>query len=341
VTGRPFVSVIIPCRNEEDFIGPCIEAILANDYPSDKLEVLVIDGMSEDRTRDVLNRYRARHPAVSLSDNPKRTIPCALNLGLATAKGDVIMRMDAHAVCPRNYISECVRHLHEYGVDAVGGRLLTVPRTPSLVGHAIASALSVPFGVGNSNFRVAPSGGDTRPRLVDTAVFGCWRRELFDRVGGWNETLSRSEDVEFNRRLARFGGKILMVPSLVCHYYARSELTSFVRHAFANGRWALLPFKYVRGVPVLLRHLAPLALVVALAATAFLAFLSKALVPLFAAVAGAYLLANLSSSAMIAIQHRDARYMAIMPVVFGALHISYGLGSLVGLAEVVGAKAAR
>lgn len=336
----PFVSIIIPCRNEEQFIGPCLEAILANDYPRDKLEVLVIDGMSEDETRDVVNRYRAEYRSISLHENPRKAIPHALNLGLANAKGDVIMRMDAHAVCPSNYISECVRHLREDGVDSVGGRLVTVPRIPSALGKAIAKALSVPFGVGNSSFRVAPSAGAGQPRLVDTAVFGCWRRDLFDRIGGWNEKLDRSEDVEFNRRLARQGGKILMVPSIVCQYYARSDLRSLARHAFVNGRWAVLPFKYARGVPVAARHLVPLALVSALVTIGLLAGVSKLFLPLFAGVAGAYALANLAASALIALRERDARYLATMPVVFGVLHISYGLGSLMGVAEVVGAKVA-
>ncbi|RJQ16380.1 MAG: glycosyltransferase family 2 protein [Nitrospiraceae bacterium] len=323
----PPVSVIIPCRNEEKFIEGCLDSIAASDYPKDNLEVLVIDGMSGDATRDIIRRCIQRSPFIKLLDNPKRITPCALNTGIRHAKGEIIVRMDAHARYERDYISKCVRYLNEYDADNVGGTMITLPRDNTVVGKAIVTALSHRFGVGNSAFRTGAKG----PKWVDTVFGGCYRREIFERIGLFNEELVCSQDMEFNKRLKREGGRILLVPEIISYYHARSDFKSFVRHNFRNGVWAIVPFIYTDAMPVSLRHIIPVFFVAGLFGSAALSFYSMPFLWLFYMIGVPYFLANLYFSGAIAVERLDFRYALLMPVVFASLHIPYGLGSVKGL----------
>ena len=182
---RPLVSVIVPSRNEAHRIGPCLESILGNDYPSDRLEILVVDGMSDDGTRTVVESFGARFPQLRLVSNDRKITPAALNLGIAAAQGSVIVRMDAHVEYPRDYISALVALLEESGADNVGGVCRTLPANDSPIARAVALGMSHPLGVGNSHFRI----GTSENRWVDTVPFGCYRREVFDRIGTFDEEL--------------------------------------------------------------------------------------------------------------------------------------------------------
>ncbi len=199
----PFVSVIIPCRNEEDAIGPCLDSILQNDYPKDRLQVLVVDGMSSDDTRSALKPYLEQYSFIRLLDNPRRQTPAALNIGIAAAKGDVIMRMDAHYQYPTHYVSRLVHWLQESEADNVGGILQMEPANDSAMARAIAAAVTHPFGIGNAYYRL----GVSKPRAVDTVPFGCYRSEVFERIGKFDEELLRNQDLEFNLRLRKRGGR--------------------------------------------------------------------------------------------------------------------------------------
>ena len=194
----PLVTIVIPCRNEEDWIGPCLDSILQNDYPKDRLDVLVIDGMSNDGTRSALQPFLEQHSSIRLLDNPQKTTPAALNVGIAAAQGEVIMRMDAHYEYPTNYISRLVHWLQESGADNVGGVLRMEPATDAPMARAIAVAVTHPFGIGNAYYRL----GVSKPRSVDTVPFGCYRREVFERIGNFDEDLLRNQDLEFNLRPA-------------------------------------------------------------------------------------------------------------------------------------------
>jgi glycosyltransferase involved in cell wall biosynthesis len=242
----PFVSIIIPCRNEERFIGSCLESIIANDYAKEKLEVLAIDGMSEDGTQAVIENYSKEYPWIRLFKNPKKITPVALNMGIMTSKGEIIIWMSAHNQYEKNYISCSVENLNKYGADNVGGVMKTLPRLDDFIGHAIVASLSHRFGVGNSYFRVRTN----EPKWVDTVFGGCYRREVFDRVGFFNENLVRGQDMEFNLRLKKAGGKTLLVPDIVSNYYARSDIKSFCKHNWTNGLWAILPFLYSPIMPI-------------------------------------------------------------------------------------------
>jgi cellulose synthase/poly-beta-1,6-N-acetylglucosamine synthase-like glycosyltransferase len=331
----PFVSVIIPCRNEAGFLGACLDSILASDYPGGRMEVVIADGMSTDGSREILENYSRRFPHVRAVDNPARVTPAALNRAIAAARGEVIVRMDAHAVIARDYLRRAVAHLQRSGADNVGGAMRTLARDRGPFATPVRLALSHRFGVGNSHFRTQASGGASGPRWVDTVFGGCWRREVFERVGGFNERLARGQDMEFNLRLARAGGRILLAPDLHSYYYARATLASFCRHSWTNGVWAMLPFAYSPVLPVRWRHLAPMAFVAALAAS----FAGPAWLP--AAVATPYLAASLGVSAAIAYKERRARLAALLPVAFAVLHLSYGAGSLWGAFRLAGMAASN
>lgn len=331
----PLVSVVIPCLNEEAVIGKCLDSLLGSDYSKDSIEVWVADGMSDDRSREIILEYSRRFPFIHLIDNRKRTQQAALNLGIRHARGDLIIRMDAHCAFAENYISECVRHLNVWGADNVGGRLITMPRENTVLGRAIAMAMSEPFGVGNSRFRVRRDPGDVEPRWVDTVPYSCYRREVFERIGVFNEQLDRSEDAEFHRRMRDAGCKTLFVPSIVSYYYARSDLKSFWSHSLDNGYWAVIPTFYTGRLVVSLRHLVPLLFVTGLLALGMLAAVLPSLVTPFFLLVGCYGLVNAWVSVVLSVREGDLRYLPVLILVFAALHVGYGLGSLRSVGQLV------
>lgn len=322
-----FVSIIIPCRNEEKFIGMCLDSILVNDYPKDRVEVLVVDGMSEDRTRRIVEEYAARHAFIKLLDNPKKITPAALNTGIRNAKGDVIMRMDAHNFYPSNYISGLVACLVKTRADNVGGIWITRPANDTPMAHAIAVALSHPFGVGNAYFRISAA----KPRWVDTVPFGCYRKETFDRIGMFDEELVRNQDDEFNMRLIRRGGRILLVPEIFSCYHPRDSLHKLWRMYFQYGYFKPLVARKVGGV-FTFRQVIPavfvLGLLVSGALAPWTAYGGRAL----GAIVFAYVVADLGSSICVGFQ-RGVRCALAIPVVFPVLHLSYGLGFLKGVLD--------
>ena len=326
-----FVSIIIPCRNEEKYIGQCLDSVIANDYPEDRLEVLVVDGMSEDGTRGIVERYAQRYPFIRLLDNNKKITPAALNTGIKHAKGEIIIRMDAHSIYREDYISKCVQYLNEYDADSVGGIWITKPRNNTFIAKAITLALSHIFGVGNAHYRI---GYSKEPRLVDTVPYGSYRKEAFEKIGFFDEELPRSEDIDFNLRLRKAGGKILLVPEIVIYYYTRSTLKSFCKHYFENGVLTTYFLKYGKKA-FSWRHLVPFVFVSSLIGLGALSFFSQIFLWLFLFILGSYALTNAYFSIKITAKEKDFRYLFAMPLIFATLHIGYGLGSLLGLLKVL------
>jgi succinoglycan biosynthesis protein ExoA len=325
------LSVIIPCRNERAFLGRCLDSILASDYPADRMEVIVVDGMSDDGTRGLITDYITRDARVRMIDNPRRITPCALNLAIAASRGKIIARVDAHALIAPDYLSKCVHYLATTDASNVGGCMRTFAQSIGQFSHAIIAAISHRFGVGNSYFRI----GSPQARWVDTVFGGCWRREVFDRVGMFNQRLERSQDIEFSMRLKAAGGKTLLAPDIRSDYYARSDLASFWRHNYLNGQWAVLPFLYSDVIPVSLRHLIPLIFVASLVIAA--AMFPWTMIPM-ALVAMPYAIVNLFASIHATCRTRRPSFLFQMPLVFASLHVAYGLGSLTALWKVIRAK---
>ncbi len=304
----------------------CLDSILANDYPKDRLEVLILDGMSEDRTRSIAEDFAKSYPFIRLVENRKRTIPAAMNTGIRHAKGEVVIKLDAHSLYAANHISACVRYQKEYGAANVGGVWRILPGAATAIAEAIVQALASSFGSGNAHVKV----GAKEPRWADSAAFGCWRKNTLEKIGGWNEKLAGSSDMDLNARLKDAGGRILLVPDIQISYFADSDLRSFWLHNFADGVWATYVLKF-RSKAWAWRHWVPLAFVSSLIGLATLAFFLPALWWAFLAIAGAYAMANLAASVRISVRERKPEYLPTLPLVFAVRHIAHGLGALFGL----------
>ena len=320
----PVVSVIIPMRNEERYIEGCLRSLAAQEYPRDRLEVLLVDGASTDRSREAAERVAAREGLpLTVIENPDRTTACGLNLGIARARGEVIVRIDAHAEAGSGFLREAVSVLRESGADVVGGPIDSAGR--GLVGRAIAAAMSSPFGVGSAVFRYSH-----REQETDTVAFPAYRRDVFQRAGLFAEDVDGGEDDEFHFRLGELGARILLTPRITTIYHPRESLAGLWRQYFGYGRakvrvLALHPSK------ARARHLIPAAFATALAVSATAAAALRG--PFLAAPAvavGAYGVASLAASVAVA-RRRGWRLLPVLPVAFACLHMGYGLGFLSGL----------
>jgi glycosyltransferase involved in cell wall biosynthesis len=321
------VSIIIPCRNEEGYIEGCLDSILASDYPQDQLEVLVVDGRSSDRTREILTGYCATHGSVSLLDNPQGTTPSALNVAIRAATGDIIIRMDAHVLYPPDYVSRLVRASEETGAENVGGVLQTMPADDTPVSRAIALGMSHRFGVGNAHFRI----GVSERTEVDTVPFGCFRREIFTRFGLFDEELIRNQDDEFNFRLTSGGGRVLLLPDVSCRYFARRSLAQLAQMYYQYGYFKPLVARKI-GRVMTVRQLIPAMLILGLLSSAVLGISFPA-----ARVGFSFLVSLYGSLVLVcalpALLSQGPRCAAALMAVFPILHFSYGIGFLLGIRD--------
>lgn len=319
------ISIIIPCRNEKNFISACLQSIVENDYPKDHLEVLVVDGMSEDGTRDIILELTEKYFFIKMLDNPKKITPCALNIGIKNARGEIIMRMDAHNIYPPNYISDLIAWLEKSGADNVGGICITKAANDTPKAQAIALALSHPFGVGNAYFRI----GSSEPRWVDTVPFGCYRREVFERIGLFDEELVRNQDDEFNLRLKKSGGKILLIPQIVSYYFARDSLIKLWRMYWQYGYFKPLVARKIGGI-LTFRQIVPGIFVASLSSCLISGIFIYSTFKIFYILIGSYLITNMVTS-LTAAPKINFRTKLWLMISFPILHFSYGLGYLKGI----------
>jgi glycosyltransferase involved in cell wall biosynthesis len=329
---RPLVSIVVPCRNEVAYIGPMLDSVLANDYPHARLEILIVDGMSDDGTRAIIVEYAGRYPFIRLLDNPRRITPCGLNLGISGARGEVIVRMDAHAHYPPNYVADLIDWLERTGADYVGGAWVTLPADATPTARAIAAVLAHPFGIGNSRYRL----GTNRVREVDTLPFGCFRRELFQRAGLFDEELVRNQDEEFSFRVIRAGGRILLVPGVVSSYYARRSLRQLGRMFYQYGFFKPAVALKV-GRIMTLRQLVPPLFVLSILVTVLAAPWLAAARALASLILGAYLVLTGGCALVLGWRHGARVGLAALGA-FAITHLCYGYGFLRG---VVAAPRAR
>ncbi|HOI91875.1 MAG TPA: glycosyltransferase family 2 protein [Candidatus Rifleibacterium sp.] len=326
------VTVIIPCRNEKKFIKPLLESVNKMDYPSNKLEVIVVDGMSDDGTREIVADYAKRYSNIKILDNPAKVVPHALNAAIAVASGDVIIRMDVHALYPSDYISVLVDALAKTGGDNVGACCETLPASDSLIATAIALAGSHPFGVGNSTFRLLNESSE--PVLVDTVPFGCFPKEVFKRFGLFDEELIRNQDNEFNERILKNGGKIFLIPSLKIKYFARENYTKLWKMFYQYGYFGpLVDLKL--GKRTRPRRYIPSIFVLSLILPFLLGFFRPSLRKLSCVAFLLHAFVNSIVSSLISIRQRNLRLIPYLLCAFLVSHLSYGVGYLRGYFDFV------
>lgn len=326
---KPFISIIIPCRNEEAFISKCLDTLLANDYPKDKIEFFVIDGLSTDNTLNIVKDYLSKFPFIKIFQNPKKVFPAAVNIGIKESRGDLIFIVGAHATYDPDYFSKCVENSLKNNADNVGGVLKTVPVNNDLAGSLISFVLSNYFGVGNSKFRT----GSSDILEVDTVFGGCYKKEVFQKYGMFIENLTSTSDYEFNKRIKQQGARILLIPDIEVTYFTRSTVQKFIKNNLRNGFWAIYPIALTNNLPVSLRHFVPLIFVMAMVLLLILSIKWSFFIQVLLALLTFYLISSLFFS----IRSVDKKYHLIpfLPIVFFILHLTYGLGSLWGAIRVI------
>ena len=325
-----FVTVICPVYNEEKFIEKCFNSILKQDYPHDNIELFFVDGRSTDNTREIINRLSNEYGFVKLLDNPFKVVPHALNIGIKQSKGEVIIRIDGHCEYPQNYISTLVRFLYELEADNVGALVNTLSVDHKAKSKAIACAISHWFGVGNSYFRI----GINNVREVDTVPFGCFKREVFDKIGLFDEDLIRNQDDEFNARIINNGGKIFIIPELVIDYHARDTIGKVFKMYFQYGLFKPLVNKKL-GKPATIRQFVPVLFVFTLLSGILLSFFSNIFFVLLLLFLSVYLIVSLFVSLNLAIQNKRIGLLLYLPLIFFVIHFSYGFGYFKGLYNLV------
>lgn len=310
----PLVSIVLPIRNEEAYIRRCLEAVLGQDYPAGRMEILVVDGMSTDATRTIVAEFARADGRIRLIDNPKQIVTSAINIGIRNARGEIVVRVDGHAVIDRDYVSECVRALDDTGADNVGGPMRS--KGLGFWGDAVARAMASPFG------RPAKYHHATEMMETDTVFLGAFRRTVFDRVGLFDESLPVNEDYELNYRIRRSGGKVVFVPTIRWDYYNRSTLAGLFRQYFKYGKGKAV---VVRRNPTSTkpRHLVAPAFVLALTGALALALTGR-WQPL-AALLGLY---GLASAVFTRGASKGAGLLKASSVAlcFAAMQIGWGLG---------------
>jgi glycosyltransferase involved in cell wall biosynthesis len=327
----PFISVIVPCRNEEKFIGTMLENIINQDYNKSSLEVLVIDGISTDTTPEIIQNIAKQHHFIKYFENKAKQVSSALNLGIKLAKGEIIVRMDVHCFYPANYISTLAYYLRKTNADNVGGVIVTVPADDSSKSVAIANVMSSAFGVGNSYFRI---GIDTI-RNVDTVPFGCFRKEIFSKIGMFDTELVRNQDDEFNGRIIKSGGKVVLVPDLKIIYYARNSILKLFTMFYQYGLFK--PLVNIKlGSPATIRQFFPLLFVIyMLSIFPVILLLPKIWSIVYLSILDLYILLNVFFSVKLAIKNSKLPLLLYFPVCFFLIHISYGIGYLLGIVRFV------
>ncbi|MBR4267255.1 MAG: glycosyltransferase [Bacteroidales bacterium] len=324
------LSVICPIYNEEKYIAKCIDSVLKQDYPKEDMEIFFIDGMSGDRTVQIVNEYCVKYPFIKLLENPHRVVPYAMNIGIKASKGEVILRLDGHCEYPQNYFSCLVDNLKKYDADNVGGVFITLPCNETNISYAIAECLKNPFGMGNSLHRI----GAKENVKTDSVPFGCFKREVFDKVGLYDEELIRNQDDELNARIIKNGGSIYLIPTLGIKYFVRDKVAKVRKMFYQYGLFKPLVNKKL-GQAATVRQFVPPLFVAALICGLALSFFSKIFLWLYLAFLTLYFAIGIFMGIKSAKSTKRASMIFLMPWIFFNVHLSYGWGYWVGLFKVL------
>lgn len=321
---KPFVSIIVPCYNEQATIRFLLDAVLAQTYPRTQMEVILADGLSRDKTREVTASFQREHPELSLQvvDNHRRSIPSALNLAIRAARGEIIIRLDAHSMPIPEYVERCVAALSDGRGANVGGVWEIRPGSPGWLPESIALASAHPLGVGDALYRLAP-----RARAVDTVPFGAFHRRLIAEIGGFDETLLSNEDYEFNARVRRAGGKVWLDPQIRSVYFARGSLPALAKQYWRYGFWKLrMLLRYPKTLRW--RQALPPLFVLSLIGLALLSFRYPSAQLALAFELLIYLAALVLAGVDAAIRRRKPLLLPGLTAAIAVMHLAWGSGFL-------------
>ena len=316
----PMITVIAPCLNEVRFIEDNLRSILQGDYPHNRMELLAVDGMSTDGTRQIIQKMAEQDSRLKLLDNPGKIQAIGMNIGIKAARGEYIVRIDCHADYASDYVSKCIEVAMRTKAQCVGGYTKTLPFSQTKTANAIMAANTSKFGVGNSEYR---STGDERE--VDTVQFGTFPKKLFEEIGLYDSRLVRNEDTELNARIHRQGGRIVVSPEIKFNYYSRGTFRGLWKQGFNNGLWH--PYTiWLIGYGPGIKHFIPMCFVLGLSVFAVGAFLWLPIVGVFAGYLSLYLLTAGLFALARASKSKISAFLGLWAYV--VLHLSYGLGTL-------------
>jgi glycosyltransferase involved in cell wall biosynthesis len=326
-----FVSLVCPVYNEEKHIAQCLDSILGQTY-SGNIEILLVDGFSSDRTRKIIHSYCLKHSNIILLNNPIRFTPVSLNIGVKQARGEYVIRIDAHSIYPNNYIETLIHSFIQLNADNVGCVIKTLPATNSIKCRSIAYVLSHPFGVGNSYFRI----GTSQILKVDTVPFGCFKRSLFEKIGLFDEELLVNQDDEFNSRIIKNGGEIYLLPDISVNYLARDSIYKTIRMFYQYGLYKPLVNSKI-GATTTIRQIFPLLFLLGICLGPFIGLFYSTIFFLYFFILFLYFFIAIyfSINSLNKIRERVVLYM---PILFFMVHISYGYGYLLGQIKVLFGK---
>jgi glycosyltransferase involved in cell wall biosynthesis len=325
----PVISIIISSRNEEKFIGKCLDSIINQTYPKDKLELLVIDGMSTDKTRELVKEYIQRNPFINLFENPRKITPFAMNIGIKNSSGDVIVLVNAHSLLDKDFLKNSILYLNRTGADAVGGMLDSINKESSSVAKAIPIATDSIFGAGGRRYRSRLQEGFVR----DTLPYCAYRRDLIDKIGWIDEDLIRDQDEEFNYRILKSGGKIYYTPQIKSYLFIRPSLRKLWKQHFQYGYFKPLVAQKVGGV-LTWRQTIPSIFVSSLFITGLFSFFIRYSLWGFLLILGSYIGVNLFFSVILSIKE-DFKLFPFIAISFATLHVSYGVGYIKGIFDFI------
>jgi len=318
----PLVSIVIPCYNEEKYISACLQSIVGQSYLADLIEVIVVDGNSNDNSVAIVQKYFGKLHQLAQLKNPQKITPISLNIGVKSASGEIIVILGAHSFIHNDFVKNAVLALEDTDAVCVGGPIKNIGK--SYTGRAIALAMKSSFGVGNSLFRIS-----RKRQYVDTIAFGAYRKEVFEVVGYFDESLVRNQDFEFNQRIVKFGYKILLTPEITSYYYARNSLPQLFKQYFYYGYWKekvirknISSFKIRYQIPVMF-----IIIMLSLFIGGFcFDSLWNYLGYLLCAYGSISLLFSLYTG-----KSNNYKYITILPLVFFTLHFAFGFGLLGGI----------
>jgi len=321
LTEFPKVSIIIPCFNEEKTIGGLLKAIQKQDYPLSSIEIVIADAFSTDETKKKISEFIKSNPSVIVKvvDNAKQTIPSGVNCAAKAAKGEILIRLDAHSEPNQEYVTTCVDLLRKNVAENVGGIWEIQPGEDTCIANAIAKAAAHPLGVGDAKYRIS-----TKAQYVDTVPFGAFYKNTFEKLGRFDETLLANEDYEFNARLISGGGRVWLDPRIRSKYYARKDLKELAKQYWRYGYWKV---RMLQRYPTTIRwrQAVPPLFVASILFLGIFSFFNPFTRIILGVELGTYLLTVILIGLQTAIKHNNLCFV-LMPFAIITMHFSWGGG---------------